>query len=126
VVSVQDYGTTPGAVPGGDSSKYIAGMGARLNLKTNVVVNRRFVRGALFVVPLASTVFNAASGDLASSEQTVILNAYLAYSAALILAGLKDVVWHRPTKALPASGIAEQVASVDVPTQPAGLRSRRS
>jgi hypothetical protein len=126
VVSVQFYGTVPTARPGGDGSKYVAGTGARINLKTNTVVNRRFVRGAIFAVPLASTVFNAANGELASSEQATILAAYVAYATALAAGSLKDVVWHRPTKALPASGVAEQVAAFDVPSQPAGLRSRRS
>jgi hypothetical protein len=123
--TVSSMSSPPAQVIGGGTGNYPGGNGARVNLHTTLVINRRLLRGALFFTPLNATSYDA-SGDVASSVRTAIVTAYNAYSAALVAAGLTPVVWHRPRPSSPSAGVVMNVNTASVGSQPGSLRSRRS
>lgn len=124
-VGITGYGSVPAAKTGSDGSHYGAGLGARINLATGIVVGRRFLRGALMFVPLGSASYNAADGSVSLATQAAIQGAYAAMDATLVAAGLQFQVWHRPKPIGSGTGVAYSVSQVSVSKTPAGLRSRR-
>jgi hypothetical protein len=117
--------TVPNVVSGSLAGNYAAGMGARVNWKTATISGRRLIKGATFVIPMASAEYTS-GGALSSTAQTALINAANAYIAAMNTAGTTPVVWHRPPKGTTAGGLVGPINAVAVPSTPAGLRSRRS
>lgn len=117
--------TIPANVVGTDAGNYAAGIGVRVNWKTNTIVGRRMLKGCTFLVPMASSVFSA-SGAVGSGTLTSAGTAAGAYVGALQAANLVPVVWHRPAKGTTAGGQVGVIQAWNVSTTPAGLRSRRS
>lgn len=126
VQSVQGYTAVPAAHTGLSNADYGAGLGARVNISTGVVVGRRLLRGALFFVPLGGDSYDSTDGGLSGATVGNIVAAYNTMSAAFVAAGLSLVVWHRPKKLSPGTGVAFTQTAVAVNKAPAGLRSRRS
>jgi len=126
VQAVQGYTSVPAGHTGLSNADYGAGLGARLNLQTGVLVGRRLLRGAMMFVPLGSDSYLAGTGNVSPTTVSNLINAYIAMMAAFTSASLSLVVWHRPKKTAPGTGVAYSVSEVSVGTAPAGLRSRRS
>lgn len=113
------------AIPGDEPSHYAAGIGVRGYWHTSTIKNRRFVRGALFWVPIGSGGFNT-NGSVAAATAALYAGAMSDYLAGMAGVGLFPVVWARPTKIAPASGTVAEITSASVGPTPAGLRTRRS
>jgi hypothetical protein len=113
-----------GNVTGTDSSQHAAGVGARLNWKSSSVFGRRFMRGCNFIVPLGGGAYDN-TGGVSSACYTAIATGALAMIAAFQAAGLELVIYGRPKKGLTTGGHVGTITSALVPSQPAGLRSRR-
>ena len=117
--------TVPAPVVGTDSQNYAAGIGIRINWKTSTIVGRRLLRGATFLVPMASGVFSA-SGAVGTGTLSAATTAAGAYVGAMTAANLVPVVWHRPPTGTTSGGVVGPIQAWVVPPRPAGLRSRRS
>jgi len=126
IVGVQGYTSVPAGHYGLSSDPYAAGVGARINLHTGVVVGRRLLRGANMFVPMGSDSFITGTGNVSPTSVGNIVAAYVTLLAAFTSASLSLVVWHRPPKTAPGTGVAYSVSEVSIGTAPAGLRSRRS
>lgn len=110
---------TPGAgIVGSGVSTFSAPSGALLRLNTGQFVNGRVVKGHIFLVPMATTVYNADGGISASTLSTVN-----AAAATLIGSGSGIAVWHRPKAG--AGGLAVPVVSASTSPIVAVLTSRR-
>lgn len=118
--------TVPGNVAGGDGAVYAAGVGARVNWKTSVIKNRRFVRGAVYYVPLGGTAYNHLDGAILPTPQNDLAAAATAYLNAMTAAGLSAVVYSRPKLHQVTGGSVGAITSFSVPNTPCGVRSRRS
>lgn len=125
VSSPVQMSTVPGPVSGGGAGNYAAGMGLRVNWKTNVIVGRRLIKGSTFMVPLVSSAFTA-NGSPASSVTATLASAAATYISSTTGANTVPVIWHRPPKGTHAGGAAGHVVGSVVGTTPAGLRSRRA
>jgi len=115
----------PAAITGSNSSDYAAGIGARIQWRTSTVLNRRLMKSASFIVPLAGSAFTL-DGSIApaiSGAGTTLADAYL---TAMQGNGLAAVAWHRPAKGTTSGGEAAAITSGTVGPTPSGLRSRRS
>lgn len=119
ILSVVDF-AAPAQVVGGGGANYSAATGAVVNWNTQDYVNGRRVRGRTFLVPLASSAFDA-QGDLAGLTLTPLRAAAEALVTATVDAPL--AVWHRPVGG--AGGSSHVVSSSSVPDLGAVLRSRR-
>lgn len=118
--------TIPSPVTGTDSINFPAGVGARVNWVTESIVNRRFVRGATFLVPLGGAAYENTTGAIKAAAQSVFLNAAIAYIAAMSSGSVIPVVYGRPKKGQITGGHTATILGAGVPLTPAGLRSRRS
>ena len=116
--------TVPNVVSGSLAGNYAGGNGARINWKTSTISGRRLLRGATFMIPMASVEFTS-TGALSSACQTALINAGNAYIAAMNTAGTTPVVWHRPPKGTHAGGLVGVINAVAVSSTPSSLRSRR-
>lgn len=125
LIAYETIGTLVPPIGGGGATTHAAGIGARCNLRTTTVGNRRLMRGAVFCVPLGSDQFTN-SGQIVGAMQTTLQNAVGSWLAALAGGNLSGVVYHRPLKGQTVGGKAASITSHDVPLAPAGLRSRRS
>jgi len=92
-----------------------------LRYNTGVVLNRRLLRGRSFIGPLA--VATNTAGTVLPATNTALLTAagFLGTGATASV----NVVWHRPTELLPASGVVAPVSSYSTNTEFSVLRSRR-
>lgn len=117
--------TIPAIVNGTDATNYAAGIGVRINWKTSTIAGRRLLKGATYLVPMASACFSA-SGAVGPGTVTSATGAAGAYLAAMGVANLVPVVWHRPHKGQTTGGIVGPIQAYKVNTMPCGLRSRRS
>jgi hypothetical protein len=117
--------STPAVVTGGGGLDYAAGTGARINWKTTSIHNRRYLRGATFMVPLVAGAYTG-QGAVAGATITTIQSAAATFLTALDTANLELIAWHRPAKGATTGGAAGLVFTGQVPSTPAGLRSRRS
>ena len=115
----------PGFTTGGSGAAYAAGSGVRINWKTSTVRNRRFIRGATFLVPMTSACFDT-TGYVASGPEAIIVGAASAYLAAMTAANIAHVAWHRPAKGTFIGGVAAPVTTFVVQSMPGQLKSRRS
>lgn len=116
--------SVPSAVVGSDSLHYGAGLGARMNLFTGQVIGRRFLRGAIMLVPLGGAAFGNTNGAVVSGAMTTIVAAWATLGSTTAADNIAHEVWHRPVAK--TGGIAYNVTAVSVSPTPAGLRSRRS
>lgn len=125
VVGPVSMTTVPGAVAGSGAGNYAAGMGMRINWKTNVISGRRLIKGATFMIPLASSAFQA-NGAPATAASNSLQAAATAYIAALNGVTVQAVVWHRPPKGTHAGGATGPLQAATISGMASGLRSRRS
>jgi hypothetical protein len=116
--------TPPTNLAGVGGSSFGAGLGARINWHTSQILGRRLMRGATYLVPLASGAY-ASNGGVLPSFQNTVTAACTTYLNALNTATLSAVVWHRPPKKTTSGGITALITAGVVSTVPAGLRSRR-
>lgn len=92
---------------------------AKLQWKTEAIVNNRRLQGGPFWGPLSSVAF-AGNGSIATST---IADIILLWGKALVAVTGGLAVWHRPVNG--AGGLAAPVTSIGVKPLPAVLRSRR-
>lgn len=116
---------TPAPVVGSTGGNYGAGLGVRVNWKTNQTLGRRLMRGATFMIPYASAAFSS-GGAVNSTVISNMIAAGNAYITAMLAANLTPVVWHRPAKGTTVGGLAGTINALAVSSTPSGLRSRRS
>jgi hypothetical protein len=116
--------STPSNVTGTAAGTYPAGNGARINWKTSSIHGRRFMRAANYMVPLSTGAY-AANGALSSGYISALTIAGNALLTALSSAALELVAYGRPPKGTDVGGHVGLVTAVQVPSQPATLRSRR-
>lgn len=116
-------GTPAAASVGTGGTAYSAPAGAVVSWYTSTVRNGRRMRGRSFMVPLATTVYEADGTFVAS-----MVAAWLAASQTLIGTGsAADLgIWGRPTTPGGTDGTWALVTSVKVPDMAAILTSRRS
>lgn len=117
-------GVPPLMTGGAGANATPAGVGVRLNWVTGHVLNKRLMRGATFLVPLAQGAWGP-SGSIASASQSRILTAALKLIDDLQVGGTPMQVYHRPAKGATTGGVAAQIDVVKVGTTPASLRTRR-
>jgi hypothetical protein len=125
VQNIVPLSSVPTAVTGGGGGNYAAGTGFRLNWKTLSVHNRRFIRGANFLTPVAAGGWTT-GGVVAPGAISGMASAITTYLAALNTAGLEAIIWHRPAKGTFTGGAVGLVVTGAVSPTPAGLRTRRT
>lgn len=107
-------GTAAGAVAGP--------AGAVVTWKTATIRNGRRIRGRTFLVPLATSSYEVDGTLIAaavSDFQTAATNLMASNTGPQLL------IWGRPTKLLPDSGVSGRVTGFSVPDKVAVLTSRR-
>lgn len=114
----------PSPVTGTGGANFAAGTGARLNWKTSTLSGRRLLKGALYLVPFATTAMTT-SGGISSAMQTAMNNAANAYLIAMEAALLYPVVWHRPAKGASSGGLTGGIYAGILSATPSSLRTRR-
>jgi hypothetical protein len=88
--------TTPAVVVGTASSTYAMASGMKVNLNTEKISGGRRVRGAIYVVPCASSAFSDL-GNVTTGTRSTVNTAADAMRLALVSAGMNLMVWSRPT-----------------------------
>lgn len=122
-------GNAPAVVAGTSTAGYAGGSGVKINWNTGQIRNGRRVRGATFIVPVASTVWTA-NGTLGAVATSAFNTAAANLLTALSAGGTSLCVYSRP---LPVSernpqgraGFTTQVTSGSVSNKSAILRGRR-
>lgn len=117
--------SVPAIVPGASSGSYPAGNGLRIDWLTATVRNRRLMRAATYMVPLASVAYTA-TGQVNGTVAAAFGGYAQTMLNALATASLELVAYHRPAKGTFVGGTSGPVTAFRVPVQPASLRSRRS
>jgi len=92
-----------------------------LKYLTDDIVGGRRLRGRSFIGPLSVT--TNTTGSVTPGSNTTLLTA--AGNLQTGTTGSRQVVWHRPTQALPASGVVSEVTSYASSSEFSVLRSRR-
>lgn len=112
-------GSGGGTVVGtGGNLAYAAGVGARVQWNTTVIVRGRRVKGSTFLAPLLGAKFDTA-GTVDNTTLGVLQTAASAFAAS----GVAKGVWSRPT---PGSiGTYAAINDAIVPDRVTSLRSRR-
>jgi len=114
--------TGVGLVVGTQSGNMLTAEGPLLQLFTQTVINRRLLRGRLFLTPSATGGLQA-NGSVLGTLSTAITNAGNALAAT---AAVTWSVWHRPVPfSTGSNGTVGAVVSVQSPGKVAVLRSRR-
>lgn len=117
--------TPPTAVTGSSAGAYSAASGGKIKLTTAGIKNNRRVRGAIFLVPLATGAYDT-NGSVASALGTSVGSAFATLKTALTALNLQLGVWSRPIGTPPGvGGSFHAVTSVSVPSKVAVLRGRR-
>lgn len=117
--------TPPTAVTGSSAGAYSAASGAKIKLSTAGIKNNRRVRGAIFLVPLATGAYDT-NGSVSSSLGTSVASAYATLNTALDGVNFSLGVWSRPIGTPPGVGGSwHEVTGVSVPSKVAVLRGRR-
>jgi hypothetical protein len=111
--------TAPAVITGSGSGSYAAPSGAVITWLTGAVHLARRVRGRTFLVPLATTAFDA-SGTLSTGFLTNVRNAASAY----IASAANPAVWSRPRGGV-NNGAAFSIQAGAVLDKVAILSSRR-
>jgi hypothetical protein len=111
---------------------YAAPAGGRIDWTTEAIVNGRRLRGRTYIVPLASTNFEA-DGSITAGAITTLSNGANAYlTAAGGFADAEAAVWSRPVyegeapnRVLVRGGTVADITGFSIPDSAAVLRSRR-
>lgn len=125
---VQGYLTMtsiPSNIAGSSSGSYGAGLGLRVNWKTNTISGRRMLKGASYLVPVSSGAFSG-NGGVNSVIANQMTGAATTYINAMTTANLVPVIWHRPLVGETSGGIVGVITSGITSLTPSGLRSRRT
>lgn len=117
--------TPPAPIAGLGSSGYAAGSGIRLYWHTGTIANRRFIRGATYITPLASAAYDS-NGGVSSTVVSTFVTAAASYIISATGTGGAPTIWHRPPKKTTTGGISGTIISATATQQPGSLRSRRS
>lgn len=118
LTGVQGMTSVPAPVTMTGTGNWAAPVGARLNWDTNTIVGGKRLRGALFLVPLVVSQYDAV-GTLASTTVTGIQGNAQTMLTDLPVAGLPLAVWS------PTGSVVAAVTSPTVPDRAAVMRSRR-
>lgn len=105
---------------GAASGTYAAPAGACITWTTSGVVDGHRVAGRTFLVPLASTKYQA-DGTIDDPYRTTLLTA----AAALVAAAPELTIWHRPESKALGGGSMHPVLALRLSDKVAILRSRR-
>lgn len=125
LVASETAATPPLGVQGTASGGFSMASGMKCNLNTTTIRNGRRVRGAIYVVPAAATVYTA-TGSVGSTVRTPINTAGTTMMTSLNTAGLDLVVYSRPrTVPTPRIGDTAVVTGFEVNEKVAVLRGRR-
>jgi hypothetical protein len=118
--------TSPPAVAGTATGGYAAAAGMKVNLVTNVIATGRRVRGAIYAVPAAASVYTA-SGQIGSTQRTAIDSAGNTLLTSFASAGCNLVVYSRKKlkDGLEVNGHTSVVAKLETNEKTAVLRGRR-
>lgn len=103
----------------GGAGSYAAGTGYRIAWNTGVVAAGRRVRGATFMCPVITSVYDS-QGTIAAAY---LANAQTAANA-FVSSGVAKGIWHRPHAGAP--GLYAAMSSALIPDKVSSLRSRRS
>lgn len=117
--------TAPASVVGTSSAVYSAASGFKVNANTGTVRFGRRVRGAIYVVPAASTT-TSTNGLINSTLRTAVNTAAATMQTSFNGAGLVMVVWSRPrTEPTVRAGALTAITSWETNEKVAVLRGRR-
>lgn len=120
--------TAPTSVAGTATVSYAMASGIKAQLTTGVIANGRRVRGALYLVPAATSAFTA-GGLVASATRTTVNTAGATFITALATPLMRQVVYSRPLKdaagTVTRNGFITTVSSWDTNEKGAVLRGRR-
>lgn len=127
-----EYSTTaatqPATVAGTDTGSYSMAAGIKTQLQTGIIRNGRRVRGAIYIVPAASSAMSAL-GTVGTTPRNTVNSAGAALLTALNTAGMQLVVYGRPLKdsngVVTRLGAATVVSAFDTSEKGAVLRGRR-
>ena len=108
---------TQAQVAGSNPGTYAAPAGAEVVLQTGGIVNRRRVKGRIFLVPMVSM---ASDGTLAASAVTTIQAA-----ASTLFNPANFFVYSRPKPITASNGTSHTITAALVPDKAVILRSRR-
>lgn len=114
----------PASVVGGVSGGWAAGAGARLVYATDTVARGRRVRGATYLVPMASSVFGT-NGQVTPTVIGEVTSAWQQFIADATAAGTHLGVLSRPISGEPGTGFFARVTGVAVSPRAATLRGRK-
>lgn len=120
--------TQPATVAGSDTGSYSMASGIKTQLQTGIIRNGRRVRGAIYIVPAASSAMSAL-GTVGTTPRNTVNTAGAALLTALNGAGMQLVVYGRPVKdsngVVTRLGAATVVSQFDTSEKGAVLRGRR-
>lgn len=120
--------TQPATVAGSDTGSYSMASGIKTQLQTGIIRNGRRVRGAIYIVPAASSAMSAL-GTVGTTPRNTVNTAGSALLTALNGAGMQLVVYGRPVKdsngVVTRLGAATVVSQFDTSEKGAVLRGRR-
>lgn len=120
--------TPPASVAGTSAAVFSMASGVKANLNTVTIANGRRVRGAIYIVPAASTTMNTTGGVL-STARTTINTAGNTMRTAFTAASMQLCVWSRPLKDAEGNierlGTLSPVTGVEANEKVAVLRGRR-
>ena len=117
--------TAPASVAGTSTAIFSMASGMKVNLNTTVIRNGRRVRGSMYIVPAASSVYTT-GGAVASTVRTAVNTAGATLDTTLNSSGLKLVVWSRGKKVPTVkTGAISDVISLEVNEKVAIMRGRR-
>ena len=117
-------GVDPGQVVGGAAGDMYSPAAAILvRAHTSLIVGRRFLKGRTFLPGLAENIIDS-GGKVSVATAGGVTAGFTGMLTGGSTASF-PVVWHRPTKLLPASGTSGPVTSYSVETNYLGVQRRR-
>jgi hypothetical protein len=120
--------TAPNSVSGTSATAYSMASGMKVSLNTENIRNGRRVRGSLFIVPAAQTVYTT-NGTVDNAVRTAVNTAGLTMIGGFFASNLDVVVWSRPLPdnhpQAPRDGAVSAVIGVETSEKVAVLRGRR-
>lgn len=125
LVASEQAPTAPTTVLGTSSATFSMASGMKMQLNTLTIRNGRRVRGSVFIVPGAQTIY-ATNGSVASAVRATVNTAGNTLVSNLAASGLTLVVWSRP-RTVPTTrvGAISTVTGIEVSEKVAVLRGRR-
>jgi hypothetical protein len=117
--------SSPATVIGTSGAVFSMASGLKINLNTGVIRFGRRVRGAIYVVPAASTVYTT-DGAVLSTVRTSINSAGATMITSFLAAGCNLAVYSRP-RVIPSAriGTINLVSGIETNEKTAILRGRR-